>query len=295
MGLIRSASVALLVALFGCARAEEPNEGVASAASTDRITVQLYLSDHCTDGLIATIHEATNCSDLGFGTVYGVKVGSTCYDIVDTSILSACTAFRAASSPDAITIHRSDTCAGELVAFAGEGTDCSSLGTAAAYGISYHGKCYDIADTSASQACTQYASGGPSGVVLYRSDRCTSDLVGIVGPTTNCTAYGRAVSGAVYGVSIEGVCTDIADTDTASACTRYGGGGTTTTSDGVGVFDNDTCAGSPFASLRPTSDCAELASHTASVARAVRIAGTCVNIRDTTLADACNRYRDVDP
>ena len=336
------------------------SEPLAATSAEDRVSVALYRSDSCGGDLVAVVSPTTDCAALGPGAVWGVKVGTQCFDISDTTASSACDHYRAASNSDAIGIYHSDSCAaGDLVGYVDEHSDCAALGAsaAAAWGVRINGTCQDISDTSFAAACASFHSQVSGGVQLFRSDSCGGDLVASVGPTTdcdalaatatsavwgvkfgnachdvadtnvkaaceaykaaaspaavplfrsdscasgelvgvvdgstNCTTFASVVTSAVWGVAIDGACNDISDTNALSACTRFSGG-STPPSAGVAVFDNDSCTGTPATLLQPTTNCATLGGS----ARAVRVAGVCANIRDTTLVDACNRYRDVDP
>lgn len=355
-----------LVGALACTEKENAaaSEPIGETSSEARLAVAIYQSDSCASDLVALVSPTTDCASLGSERAWGVKVGTECYDISDTTASAACTRYRAAANSEAIAVYHSDSCAqGDLLAYVDESTDCASMTISSnAWGVRINGVCSDIPDTSFASACSMFRNQVPGGVELFKSDSCGSDfiasigpstncdtlaaatssrvwaarfggscydisdttiksaceafkaagsegsiplyhsdscaggdLIGVVGSTTNCSTIASVITSAVWGVQIAGVCNDITDTNVLNACTRFSGGGGPTPTSGVAVFDNDSCAGTPATLLQPTTNCTALASSIGGSARAVRVAGTCANIRDTTILDVCNRYKDVDP
>jgi hypothetical protein len=112
-----------------------------------------------------------------------------------------------------------------LIANIGAGTNCTSLkGSHRTWGVKVQGRCIDIQDADSDVACQLYKGGvNPNAVALYNSDTCSSDsdVVAIVDGQTQCSQLATVTSKRVYGISVRGQCTDIADTDFNSACERF--------------------------------------------------------------------------
>jgi len=272
------------------------------AATSEAIGI--FNSDNCSSSALAFVNETTDCASVGAGlsSAWGVMINGVCNDISDAPFVSTCERFKS-QVPGGVELFNSDNCSSGLLASIGERTDCDRLASttsSSVWGVRFGGVCHDVPDTSAKRACEAFkAAASPAGVKLYNSDNCSSSLAGVVNSTTNCASFAANVSSNIWGISIDGECSDISDTNALTACNRFGGagggGGGGGGPTGVAVFDNDACSGTPIASLVPTSDCSALATTVSASVRAVRIAGACANIRDTTVVDACTRYRDVDP
>src|SRR5690349_7386418 len=107
---------------------------------------------------------------------------------------------------------RSDSCNGEFIPVDWH-TDCYAL-QGSAWSVLVDGQCSNIADTTAVNACRQYAQGLPRGPRLFpRSDSCTGEFIP-VGQSTDC----NALSGTTWSILDQGQCWNIVDTSAVTAC-----------------------------------------------------------------------------
>lgn len=113
----------------------------------------------------------------------------------------------------------SDSCASSsMVANVRETTDCATLGSTSAWSIMVDGRCVDISDTTAQNACQEVKRRQPTGFSIFgSSDSCASDsLISTIRETTECSTL--AATGSSWSISINGQCIDISDTSPQKAC-----------------------------------------------------------------------------
>lgn len=259
-------------------------------------SVELYHSDSCSSDLQAFIDESTNCADLGTrvtSSVWGVKIGSRCYDISDTNSKRACTLYQNAASQYAVGAFHSDSCASDLLAYLGPRADCTQIQpyvSSSVWGITQNGQCNDISDESFSTACPKYKSGigNGNGVQFYHSDSCSDSLLGAVNSTTDCAAFGPTVNSSVWGVKVGSKCFDINDTDATRACTRYKAG---FDNGAVAFHHSDSCNGSLIAFVSGSTACSSMTPTVTEYVWGIGQGGTCEDITDSAFASACERYK----
>jgi hypothetical protein len=117
-------------------------------------------SDSCSGEVAAFVNASTNCSTLGSGSAWSVKVEDQCFDITDTTVSAACEMYRGAIGPHVRIYGRSDSCSGEVSAFVNSSTDCETLSSSAsAWSIFADGRCTDISDTNLRDACRRFGGG----------------------------------------------------------------------------------------------------------------------------------------
>jgi hypothetical protein len=115
-------------------------------------------------------------------------------------------------------------------------------------------------------------------ISLYHSDSCSStDFIGVVGSKSDCGSLG--ISTRVYGVSVDGKCTNVSDTDAVNICRRFRGNDIT-------FYHSDTCSTDPIASMDAGSDCG-IFNGISERAYAVQVDGVCSDISDRTVVKAC--------
>lgn len=124
-------------------------------------------------------------------------------------------------------------------------------------------------------------------VSLYRSDSCSGSLVATVDSRTECDLIANGTE-SVWGIAVNGVCVDIADTQLRVACKAFRD---VNDSYAVKFYRNDRCQGGLVASASHSGRCEELRGSlgTASV-WAVEINGRCEDISDTSFYVACSRF-----
>jgi hypothetical protein len=114
--------------------------------------------------------------------------------------------------------------------------------------------------------------------IFPASDSCSGELVP-VGLETPC----GSLSGSAWSVLVDGQCLDIVDTTAANACEQYRNG----LPRGPRLFaSSDSCGGS-FIPIDRYTRCNSLPGNTWSVLDG----GECLNIVDTTAAEACREYQ----
>jgi hypothetical protein len=138
-------------------------------------------------------------------------------------------------------------------------------------------------DLRADRVCR--TGGGPVGfgVVLYgRSDSCSGEAAAVVRESTRCESLGN---GPVWSVSVNGVCSDVADTTLSAACSKYKGA----LGEHYQIFGrSDSCSGEIAAFVNAATDCNSLGND---AAWSVKKNGQCRDIRDTTVAEACRQFQ----
>lgn len=124
-------------------------------------------------------------------------------------------------------------------------------------------------------------------VVLYKSDSCSSDLVGRVTPETNCDTY---ASSRVWGIKINDKCHDISDVSGNVACETFKGAGSP---DAVYLYRSDSCTNNLLAIVDYRTDCQKLSTLINSSVWGIRYgeSSQCEDIADTKFYDACERFK----
>jgi hypothetical protein len=173
---------------------------------------------------------------------------------------------------------RSDSCNGEFIVV-DRYTNCSQV-RGDAWSVLVDGQCLNIADTTAENACRQFGQGGgaPRGPRLFpRSDSCNGEFTP-VDRYTNCST----VRGDAWSILDEGRCWNIVDTTAESACRLYSRG----MPRGPQIFPrSDSCNGEMIPVDRYTN-CSQVRGD----AWSILVDGECLNIVDTSAAEACRQF-----
>lgn len=127
-----------------------------------------------------------------------------------------------------------------------------------------------------------YNPGGQ--VEMYRSDSCSSDLVGVVNPGTNCSSYNGASD--VWSIKVNGQCTNTLDMSAVQACETFKNANNQQT---LRIFRSDSCSSDLSAVVTAYTDCETLSS--SNNAWGVVINGQCRNLSDTSPKMACRSLR----
>jgi hypothetical protein len=252
--------------------------------------VTLYgSSDSCSSSEVgAIVDDRTNCSTLSASSsCWSVSVNGQCINISDTNLQAACQKYQSAASARLLVFGSSDSCSNsELAAYIGDRTDCSTLSDSdPAWSISIDGRCTNITDTTVRKACVQYRDAATAKVVVYgTSDSCNGDVAAYLRSTTDCSILSSSAS--AWSVSINGSCVNISDTNVQAACVKYKAAGDAHV---VIYGTSDSCASDEVvAYVSDDTDCGALSNDSA---WSVSIDGTCNNISDTTVRDACTRFK----
>jgi hypothetical protein len=190
-----------------------------------------------------------------------------------------------AGSGDVVLYGRSDVCAdSSIVSRINAGSDCNTLGTdVAVWSVRVNGICQDISDTNARAACTTNvpAKVGELRTLIYgRSDSCDPNtVVASVTAATDCSTLSATES--AWSVRVNGVCTDISDTNVRAACLLR-----QPQTDRVLIYGrSDSCSENAIvASVTPATDCKTLPTDSA---WSIRVGGVCQDISDTNVRSAC--------
>jgi hypothetical protein len=127
-----------------------------------------------------------------------------------------------------VEFYQSDRCSGSYIGAVNYTTSCSNFASLApnstVYAFKINNTCYDISDLSPESACENFktldASKLKNNVVLYQSDHCSSAVVTIILPTTNCDSLENLNT--IYGIRDRtGTCRDISDTSADNPCKLY--------------------------------------------------------------------------
>lgn len=124
-------------------------------------------------------------------------------------------------------------------------------------------------------------------VEFYRSDSCSSELVAVVNPMTDCSRYAGAER--VWAIRVNGRCEDIDDTTTENACRIFQNAGDTTA---VKVYKSDSCRDSLSGIFSTYTDCNTL-SDSGNGAYAIMVGNKCTDISDMTLKKSCNAFKAI--
>lgn len=123
-----------------------------------------------------------------------------------------------------VSLYKSDRCDDDLVAVLNSNSDCRSFANTRVWGVMVNGQCQDIRDVSGDVACEAFRAGSSRRAVgLYKSDKCDDDMVAYIDRKSDCEQMARKINSRVWGVTIDGQCQDIADTDFVTACRSFGG------------------------------------------------------------------------
>jgi len=246
--------------------------------------VALYgTTDSCSGSPIAVVRENTRCENFGNESVWSIAINGACQDVPDTTLREACRTYKGAASASIKIYSSSDRCSGEVGAYVSPSTNCASLGNGPAWSVMKDGVCTDIRDTTLAEACRQFQGAiGPSVTIYGGSDRCQGEVAAYANATTNCASLG---SGSAWSVKIEDECIDITDTTLSAACEMHKGA----LGPHIRIYGNtDRCQGEVSAFVNASTDCDSLSS--SAQAWSIFANGTCTDIADTNLRDACRRF-----
>jgi len=123
------------------------------------------------------------------------------------------------------------------------------------------------------------------GIELYHSDSCSGTLIGTANPGTRCEKFAGA--GDAWGVKMNGQCLNIPDVSAVIACESFKGG---SDANATTIYTTDSCTGSPIAAVGSLSDCGKLDT-SGTRAWAVKVGSSCLNIADTSPANACESFK----
>lgn len=121
-------------------------------------TIELFHSDNCSTELIGRVNFNTNCSLAFSGSpmTWGVRIDGVCYDAADIPSENACEIYKDAR-PQGVKLFQSDNCSEKLVAIVDPYFQCQKLiNMPRVWGIQVGGKCNDISDSAAEQACERF-------------------------------------------------------------------------------------------------------------------------------------------
>ncbi|HCM39452.1 MAG: hypothetical protein A2X97_01165 [Bdellovibrionales bacterium GWA1_52_35] len=140
----------------------------------------------------------------------------------------ACEQFRPVvthNANDLLWFYHSDSCSSDLVGVLGRYSGGNVFPSRQdAWAVSYRDKCHNISDTSLENAARRMQGlFAPEHlqVLYYHSDRCSSDLIAVTERSRGCDDVGP-ISEGVWGISRDGVCSDVDDSTFASICNRFG-------------------------------------------------------------------------
>lgn len=184
-----------------------------------------------------------------------------------------------------IELYRSDSCSGTLMGTASAGTRCDKFaGAGDAWGVKINGKCLNISDVPAVQACEAFKGAADQSAEIYSSDSCSGNPEAIVGSLSQCDKL--APGARAWGVRVEGKCLNISDTTAAKACEAFKGASSPVA---VAIYNSDSCSGSPNAIIDYNTRCDSLRG--LPPAWGIMLNGRCENISDLPIEAACERYR----
>lgn len=221
-----------------------------------------------------------------------------------------------------VEFFRSDYCSASLLGtidFTGTASSddpkCAAFaaanGTSSVWGVKINGKCYDIHDTPAADACKRYQNDPDKAdtVHMYRSDYCSgSALAFLKYPTTPaaidalCAKVTTGSTLSVWGLKVgTGGCLDVQDVSLVSGCQRFRNMAVvpTGTQRAVNFYRSDYCNGSFLTRMvfdgNATANNAACASMAGQVAESVwgvqRGTSACENIADQGFTSACSNFR----
>lgn len=188
---------------------------------------------------------------------------------------------------EAVELYHSDSCSGGLIARVTPATSCQSFAQAQqAWGVKINGKCLNINDTSAVQACEAFkGAADPEAVTIYHSDSCSGSEIAMVSSLTNCDLFEQTGS-AAWGVKVGNKCHNINDTAPALACRAFKSAGSPYA---VKIYHSDSCSGNLTAVVDYRTRCEDLRG--LPDAWGIEANGRCENISDIDIVQACERFK----
>jgi len=186
-----------------------------------------------------------------------------------------------------VEMFQSDSCNGDLIGIVSSSTDCSRFsGAGNVWAIRVNGKCQDIDDTNAVNACRMYQhAGNPDAVRVYKSDSCRDSLSGIFSTYSNCETLPNDGNNA-WAIMAGGKCQDIADTSLTMSCRAFKA---INTPRAVKLFHSDTCRESLVAAVDQYTNCDSLTG--LENVWAIQINGQCQDVSDLDVITACKRFK----
>lgn len=186
-----------------------------------------------------------------------------------------------------VEMFRSDNCSDELVGIINSSTDCSRFnGAGNVWAIRVNGKCQDIDDTNAVNACRLYQNAGYQNAIrVYKSDNCSDSLSGIFSAYTNCEALPNDGRNA-WSIMSGGKCQDIADTTLPLSCRAFKALGSVRS---VKLFHSDNCSESMVAVIDQQTQCESL--NGLETVWAIQTNGQCQDVSDLDVVTACKRFK----
>ena len=186
-----------------------------------------------------------------------------------------------------VEMFQSDSCNGDLIGIVNASTDCSRFsGAGNVWAIRVNGKCQDIDDTNAVNACRMYQhAGNPEAVRVYKSDSCRDSLSGIFSSYSNCDSLPNDGNNA-WAIMAGGKCQDIADTTLTLSCRAFKA---INSSRAVKLYHSDTCRESMVAVVDQNTHCESLTGLES--VWAVQINGQCQDVSDLDVVTACKRFK----
>ncbi|MFM6929822.1 MAG: hypothetical protein ACKOX6_15235 [Bdellovibrio sp.] len=124
-------------------------------------------------------------------------------------------------------------------------------------------------------------------VELYSTDSCSSGLIGMINPRTNCSKFQGA--SAAWGIKVNGSCKNIQDMPAEKACQAFKDLADAPSS-AIKLYSTDSCSSGLIGVLTSYSDCDSMDSGNKNV-WAVEVNGRCQNISDTSSAQACRALK----
>ena len=124
-------------------------------------------------------------------------------------------------------------------------------------------------------------------VDFFRSDSCSSELVGVVNPTTDCNRFSPTEK--VWAIRVNGQCQDIDDTTAQNACRMYQNAGN---KEAVKVYRSDSCSDSLSGIFSSYTNCDTL-SDSGNSAWAIMVNNQCKDVADTTLKKSCIAFKAI--
>ena len=123
---------------------------------------------------------------------------------------------------------------------------------------------------------------------LYKSDRCSSDVIAFLSPTTNCSSLSS--SQRTWGVSVQGQCHDISDIGSDVACLLFKAASNFNSSL---LYHSDRCEENELiAAVDESTSCNALSGVTNKRVWGIKIDGQCFDISDRDFANACESLKN---
>ena len=186
-----------------------------------------------------------------------------------------------------VEMFRSDNCSDDLVGIINSSTDCSRFnGAGAVWAIRVNGKCQDVDDTNAVNACRLYQNAGQQNAIrVFKSDNCGDSLSGIFSSYTNCDSLPNDGRNA-WSMMSGGKCQDIADTTLPLSCRAFKA---LSSARSVKLFHSDNCSDSMVAVIDQQTQCEGLVGLDS--VWAIQTNGQCQDVSDLDVVTACKRFK----